>query len=767
MADVDAYMRDKFVPSNIQKVVLKQVKHRETHESSAGEAMILDSLPLHLTRQIISLHYGSVLKTIYVFDYIDDVNEILYIFPKLNSAFYSPGDIMIQQNTMATELVFLATGIVTIRKQWFVPFLRKKKAATFQKLSKLVDFKTMNTKKSVIKSITDKVRNLKTFSGKKDSDIKRMPTRSNFYSRKIITKGDAKGIFKEANLNTCSAPSVFGLVSLITGKPHRASAVCDVPCSTYSLSEKSMIEMSVEAPSVALSLREAFVCLYLNESLKNHKKRRVERSDFLIALNSTFQADETTKSASAKIKISKRRGSVENRGSPIARFRKMALNSGLTSPIDLSPGSARRGFNNVINALKKRPPVEPESHNDASAFSARIPRNDVNIERSNSGKISLGYIEKSKSRKNIMSKSSSKSILPVDDSEIEQLPQIISLDNNIENKNEHASESKGDDFDRSVKRNNNFISHAAESSKVVDSTDDVENLNEIENVDSKFAVEPKRIAKEGLNKITASLSIITDDSLPPISTKMNDNYVAPIENLLDNKTEESIDGIQKVSDSDLFGLDSKLDSKIVSREFKQDETSVVTTALSKTSFSENDLGMRQYSDGSLKVPKRSLAAVVRGRSFKELKAKSVESLSVTPSQEAKISLNSSVGRDSIKTVSAFKTTVTRKPADDKGRRRSSIAQAAQALKKKKVFSVEKLDWNYYNSDDDEDIQLFKAFKGFTRDDFIRRVKSEDDLTQQVAQKPKYVSVAARKRRVTFPSDDVDNWKQSSARNMMI
>jgi CRP-like cAMP-binding protein len=116
ISEVEGYLSEKNVPDSLGVGVVKQIKHTFSQMSAFDESSILRRLPSHLSRQIISIKHAEALENIAILRYITNKGIILHLFSMMSPAFYDIDEPLLMQGSIATDIVFITRGKAQITK---------------------------------------------------------------------------------------------------------------------------------------------------------------------------------------------------------------------------------------------------------------------------------------------------------------------------------------------------------------------------------------------------------------------------------------------------------------------------------------------------------------------------------------------------------------------------------------------------------------------------------------------------------------------------
>ncbi|CAM9240666.1 unnamed protein product, partial [Ectocarpus fasciculatus] len=116
ISEVEGYLSEKNVPDSLGVGVVKQIKHTFSQMSAFDESSILNRLPTHLSRQIVSLKHEEALENIAILKYISNKGIVLHVFSMMSPAFYDTNEPLLTQGSIGTDIVFITRGKAQITR---------------------------------------------------------------------------------------------------------------------------------------------------------------------------------------------------------------------------------------------------------------------------------------------------------------------------------------------------------------------------------------------------------------------------------------------------------------------------------------------------------------------------------------------------------------------------------------------------------------------------------------------------------------------------
>lgn len=294
LLEVEGYLSAKHVSSGLRALVLEQSYHKYTHASDDREEEILDVLPNLLVRQIISIHHASDIRSILLFKHIKNDSMCLYIFRKMTSAFYGAGDVIFQSGVVATEIVFLVKGEVSISQKEKRVRSRSPPEGGPTKTKSMASILALQRAKSrFLKAVPSAQQGKgKSTESKKVDDSTSVKEETPSVPARPARKREAVHV----QVASVHAPGVLGLASMMKAKAQDIMSRAYIPCTCFNLEESVILEILDHSPPLSLALRDAFAKLIIDERALFQQNYRQKRYEFFARHWSRAAAERKKKS---------------------------------------------------------------------------------------------------------------------------------------------------------------------------------------------------------------------------------------------------------------------------------------------------------------------------------------------------------------------------------------------------------------------------------------------------------------------------------------
>jgi CRP-like cAMP-binding protein len=275
LLEVEGYLTAKNVSPGLKSLVLEQSFHKYTHASDDREEEILDILPNFLVMQIVSIHNAPDISAILLFRHIKNHSICLYIFRKLKSVYYSSGDVILSSGTVPSQVIFLVKGEVSVcKKERGIPTIAAHPNGTAPKSITSFD----KAKSRLLEGKPDSSR--RTDAANTNAQKSSLPVREGAATPSRHHRRGSTYQATEVTVANITAPGVLGLAAMIKGKLQDVSARAYAPCTSFNLEDSVILEILDHSPPLSLALRDAFAKLILDQRAEFKQKYRYKRFEF-------------------------------------------------------------------------------------------------------------------------------------------------------------------------------------------------------------------------------------------------------------------------------------------------------------------------------------------------------------------------------------------------------------------------------------------------------------------------------------------------------